>query len=155
MNYAIGVSVAAVTLAVAWRSGALPADPRRSVGTAVLVGACVAVLAAGVARNVGQTRDFARLGLKEAGTVRPGERPLPSALVAATRRTLAQGATWSLLTPDGSCREDSYRFFWLAFLLYPRVPDCDSPHYVIVWRVTDVPDGSVVAHGQSFVIVQR
>jgi hypothetical protein len=102
-----------------------------------------------------QTRFFVRHDLREVGTA--GERVpvMPESLVVAARAILRANDRWALVTPVGRCQDDQYRHFWLAFRLFPNVPDCRSPEIEIFFRMPAPPDSTVVNAASDWAIVRR
>jgi hypothetical protein len=111
--------------------------------------ACVIVISLGY-----QTRFFQQRDLHEVGTGQRRTAPMPEAAVAAARAQLRPGETWALTTPDGRCAEDSYRYLWLAFRLYPNPPECRAPQVEMVLGVTPPLDAKVVSAGAGWTVVR-
>jgi hypothetical protein len=111
--------------------------------------ACVMVVSLGY-----QTRFFRQRDLYEAGTGQRRTAPMPEATVAAARARLRPGETWALTTPDGRCAEDSYRYLWLAFRLFPNPPDCTAPRVEVLVGVTPPAGATVVAAGAGWTVVR-
>jgi hypothetical protein len=112
--------------------------------------ACVMVVSLGY-----QTRFFQQRDLHEVGTGQRRTAPMPEAAVDAARARLRPGETWALTTRDGRCAEDSYRYLWLAFRLYPNPPDCAAPQVEVLVGVTPPVDASIVAAGAGWTVVRR
>jgi hypothetical protein len=111
--------------------------------------ACVIVISLGH-----QTWFFQQRDLHEAGTGQRRTAPMPEAAVAGVRAQLRPGETWALTTPDGRCTEDSYRYLWLAFRLYPNPPDCRAPRVEMMFGVTPPVDAKVVSAGAGWTVVR-
>jgi hypothetical protein len=111
--------------------------------------ACVIVISLGY-----QTRFFQQRDLHEVGTGQRRTAPMPEAAVAAARAQLRPGETWALTTPDGRCAEDSYRYLWLAFRLYPNAPDCTAPQVEVMVGVTPPVDAKVVSARAGWTVVR-
>jgi hypothetical protein len=111
--------------------------------------ACVMVVSLGY-----QTRFFQQYDLHEAGTAQRRTAPMPEATVAAARARLRPGETWALTTPDGRCAEDSYRYLWLAFRLYPNPPDCTAPQLEVLVGVAPPAGATIVATGPGWTVVR-
>jgi hypothetical protein len=114
-----------------------------------IVLACVMVVSLGY-----QTRFFDQQGMHEVGTGQRRTAPMPEATVAAVRARLRPGETWALTTPDGRCAADSYRYFWLAFRLYPNPPDCTAPQVEVLVGVTPPAGATIVAAGAGWTVVR-
>lgn len=119
-----------------------------SAGVSVVL-ACVILVSLGY-----QTRFFQQRDLHEVGTGQRRTAPMPEATVAAARARLRPGETWALTTPDGRCAEDSYRYFWLAFRLYPNQPDCTAPQVEVLVGVTPPADAGIVSAGAGWTVVR-
>jgi hypothetical protein len=100
-----------------------------------------------------QTRFFQQRGLHEVGTGQRRVAPMPEAAVTAARARLRPGDTWALTTPDGRCSQDSYRYLWLAFRLYPNKPDCRAPRVEVMVGVAPPGDANVVSAGAGWTVV--
>jgi hypothetical protein len=111
--------------------------------------ACVIVISLGY-----QTHFFQQRGLQEVGTGQRRTAPMPEAAVTAARAQLRPGETWALTTPDGRCAEDSYRYIWLAFRLYPNRPDCRAPQVEVGYGVNPPVEANVVSAGAGWAVVR-
>lgn len=99
-----------------------------------------------------QTIATADAGQFEVGRLPP---PMPNSLVSAVRKELRPGETWTLFTPDGRCREDSLRFFWLAFRLMPNIAECEGiPEVIVVYRVDPEGLGKIVVQGNRYAVIR-
>lgn len=101
-----------------------------------------------------QTISFARASQTEVGRLPP---PLPEALVSAARKELQPGETWTLFTRNGRCRDDSLRYFWIAFRLLPNAAECDeAPSVILAYRIDDLLPalGNVVARGKGWAVLR-
>jgi hypothetical protein len=117
-------------------------------GTSIVL-ACVMVVSLGY-----QTRFFQQRDLHEAGTGQRRTAPMPEATVAAARARLRPGETWALITPDGRCVEDSYRYLWLAFRLFPNPPGCTAPQVEVLVGVTPPAGATIMAAGAGWTVVR-
>ena len=120
----------------------------------ILTWASFVVVCATVISLAHQTWFFQQHDLHELGTGQRRTAPMPEAAVAAARARLQPGETWALTSPDGRCAEDSYRYIWLAFRLYPNQPDCLAPQVEVVYGVTPPVEGDVVAAGAGWAVVR-
>lgn len=109
-----------------------------------------------------ETQRFRRLHLVEAGLSGAGALPPVSEdLVAAARRALRPGDTWTLALPEGTCEDRgsdgkvNYAFQWMAFRVFPNQPGCHSAAVILFWRVTPPEGSQVVSRGPDFTIVRR
>lgn len=100
-----------------------------------------------------ETKAFVDAEQSEVGRLPP---PMPEALVAAARKQLRPGETWTLLTPGGRCRDDATRFYLLAFRLLPNVAECTKlPSVIVTYRVSDPQDfGQIVAQGNRWAVIR-
>jgi hypothetical protein len=139
-----GIGVVAVTM-------------RRLLPARFLPAAVAAVVALAMAGStlvtIGEeTRAFADEGQFEVGRLPP---PMPNALVAAVRKELRPGETWTLFTPVGRCRDDALRFFWLAFRLMPNIAECSGvPSVIVAFRVDPDGLGKIVAKGNRYAVIR-
>jgi hypothetical protein len=127
--------------------------PARFVPAAVAAVVALALAGSALVTLGEETQAFVDAGQSEVGRLPP---PMPNSLVNAVRKELRPGETWTLFTPDGRCRDDPLRFFWLAFRLMPNVAECTKvPSLMILYRIDDPQDfGVVVARGQRYAVVR-
>jgi hypothetical protein len=111
--------------------------------------ACAIVISLGY-----QTRFFQQQDLHEVGTAQRRTAPMPEATVASARAQLRPGDTWALITPDGRCERDSYRYIWLAFRLYPNPPDCRAPQVEVLLDVAPPVQAKVMSAGAGWTVVR-
>lgn len=144
----VGVAVAALKARGSLRNVSL-----RDVPPVVAVIVAIA-LAGSMLVTVGhETKEFVDAGQSEVGRLPP---PMPEAMVAAARKALRPGETWTLFTPDGRCRDDATRFYLLAFRLLPNTAECTKvPTVIVTYRVADPQDfGTVVAQGNRWAVIR-
>ncbi len=101
-----------------------------------------------------QTLFFQRQHLHEVGTAQRRVAPMPDAAVRAIRKSLRRGDTWALTTSDGRCLQDSYRYIWLAFRLYPNRPDCHTPNVELLLGVKPASGEESLASGAGWKVVR-
>ena len=144
----VGVAVAALKA-----RGSLRAIALRDVPPVVAMIVSIALAGSMLVTLGHETKEFVDAGQSEVGRLPP---PMPEAMVAAARKNLRPGETWTLFTPDGRCRDDATRFYLLAFRLLPNVAECTKiPTVIVTYRVADPQDfGKVVAHGVRWAVVR-
>jgi hypothetical protein len=146
----VGTGAAIAALRPSWAGSVRSAlAPALILAWASFALACVTVVSLGY-----QTWFFQQRDLHELGTGQRRTAPMPEAAVTAARARLRPGDTWALLTPDGRCAEDSYRYIWLAFRLYPNQPDCRAPRVEVVYGVTPPREADVVSAGDGWTLVR-
>lgn len=150
----IAGAVAGVSVAVATLKGrSLRGIALRDTPPVVAVIVAIALAGPMLVTMGHETKEFVDAGQSEVGRLPP---PMPEAMVAAARKNLRPGETWTLFTPDGRCRDDATRFYLIAFRLLPNVAECtDIPTVIVTYRVADPQDfGTVVAQGARWAVVR-
>ncbi|MGH2785195.1 MAG: hypothetical protein ACRDJ1_08020, partial [Actinomycetota bacterium] len=97
-----------------------------------------------------ETATFRRLEMRDSGRMPAA---LPERVVAAARKELRAGETWSLHTAAGACVRGE-PMYWLAFRLMPNTADCHEPDVAVYWGVAAPAGSDVVVTGRSFVLVR-
>jgi hypothetical protein len=155
------VAVAAIGACVVWvvlgrdlfRAALNPFAPAFLTG---LAASSSIVLALAMVLSLGyQTRFFVRHDLRELGTASQPLPVMPEALVRTARNVLKRNDRWALVTENGRCEVDLYRYLWLEFRLLPNIPDCQSPDIELFFNVRAPTDVNVVNTGSGWAIVRR
>jgi hypothetical protein len=149
----VGCIGACVVWAVFGRT--LISGSRTRLAPALFAASTSIVLGLAMVMSLGyQTSFFLTNDLREVGTAQQRVPVMPEAAVNAARGILDDNDTWSLSTPLGRCGADEYRFFWLAFRLFPNIPDCRSADIQIFFAVSAPSDRKVVNAGDGWQIVR-